>query len=294
MFWLRVMTWISLHLGRPVGRLVLHLIAAYFLAFAPAARRASRDYLRRALDRAPGFADLYRHFFAFATTIHDRVYLINDRFDLFDLDIDGEKLIDEASRGGRGAFLMGGHLGSFEAIRALGRRHPRLTIATLMYEENARKINAMLTAINPRVRHNVIPLGKLDSMLKVRESLDQGMIVGILADRSLEAGPGLALPFLGGTATFPLGPFRMAAMLRRPVIFMAGLYAGGNRYHIHFETLADFSATAAGERDAAVREAVRRYATCLEAQCRRHPYNWFNFFDFWQAEGPPSGAPAAS
>ena len=288
MFWLRVMTWISLRLGRPVGRLVLHLIAAYFLAFAPAARRASRHYLGRVLGRPATLADLYRHFFAFATTIHDRVYLINDRFDLFDLEIDGAPLIDAANRDGRGAFLMGGHLGSFEATRALGRHHPHLRIATLMYEDNARKLNAMLTAINPGVHHNVIPLGKLDSMLKVKDSLDQGMIVGILADRSVDAGPCLTLPFLGGTASFPLGPFRMAAMLRRPVIFMAGIYAGGNRYHIRFEPIADFSALASGGREAAVQEAVRRYVACLEAQCRRSPYNWFNFFDFWQAGAPAS------
>lgn len=288
MFWLRVMTWISLRLGRPAARLVLHLIAAYFLAFSPAARRASRNYLARVLDRPPRLGDLYRHFHTFATTIHDRVYLINDRFDLFDLEIVGEDIIQDIGAHGRGAFLMGGHLGSFEAVRALGRRYPRLDFATLMYEDNARKINAMLSAINPRVQHNLIPLGRLDSMLKVREGLDAGMVVGILADRSLDAGACVELPFLGGTAAFPLGPFRMAAMLRRPVVFMAGLHTGGNRYHIHFELIADFSDTPAGGRDAAVRAALARYAACLEAQCRRAPYNWFNFFDFWQPRDTPA------
>ena len=37
---LRIMTWISLRLGRPAGRVVLHLIAAYFLLFAPDSRSA--------------------------------------------------------------------------------------------------------------------------------------------------------------------------------------------------------------------------------------------------------------
>ena len=36
------------------------------------------------------------------------------------------------------------------------------------------------------------------------------------------------------------------------------------------------------ERDAALREYVRRYARRLEAHCLRVPYQWFNFYDYWQ------------
>ncbi len=43
---------------------------------------------------------------------------------------------------------------------------------------------------------------------------------------------------------------RLAAMLKRPVLFMSGLYLGGNRYAIHFERLADFSTLERSERDA--------------------------------------------
>ena len=39
---LRAMTWISLRCGRPFGRVVLRLVAAYFVVFSPAARRARR------------------------------------------------------------------------------------------------------------------------------------------------------------------------------------------------------------------------------------------------------------
>src|SRR5437868_3354990 len=87
-FMLRVMTLISLRLGRSASRLVLYGIAAYFLLFAPKARRMSRNYLRRVLKlpsaAALGWSHLYRHFLSFASAIHDRVYLLNDRFDLFD------------------------------------------------------------------------------------------------------------------------------------------------------------------------------------------------------------------
>jgi predicted LPLAT superfamily acyltransferase len=152
----------------------------------------------------------------------------------------------------------------------------------LMYEENARKINDTLAAINPAAAHDVIALGRMDSMLQARTRLEEGYLVGMLADRGLGGEDTVDAEFLGAPAAFPTGPWRVAAMLRRPVFFMAGLYLGGNRYRIHFEPLADFSATPRADRDAAVREAIAAYAGCLTRHCRQAPYNWFNFFDFWQ------------
>jgi predicted LPLAT superfamily acyltransferase len=280
---LRLMVWISLRLGRPIGRLVLYGIAAYFLAFAPAARRASRAYLRRALGRAPSVVDLYRHVLSFASTIHDRVYLLNDRFDLFDIEIVGEEAIDQALGDGQGVLLIGAHLGSFEVLRARGRRHTGNTICMLMYEQNARKINATLSAINPAAMQDIIPLGHLDSMLLAHEKIESGHVVGMLADRGLGGDTTRACDFLGAPAPLPLGPFRVAAMLRRPVLFMTGLYLGGNRYRIHFEPLADFSRVERGNRAEAIATAQQAYAARLAHYCRLAPYNWFNFFDFWRS-----------
>ena len=76
---------------------------------------------------------------------------------------------------------------------------------------------------------------------------------------------------------------RAAAIMRRPVIFMIGLYRGGNRYHVAFEPLADFSAVEPRQREAAVQAAIERYAAVLEKYVRSDPYNWFNFFDFWRS-----------
>ena len=287
---LRVMAWISLRLGRRAGRVVLHLVAAYFLLFAPASRRASRDYLRRALGRPPRWRDLYRHFFTFAATIHDRIYLVNHRFELFDLEVHGEDTLRRLLAGGKGLFLMGAHLGSFEVIRALGRKDTDLRIAMVMHKDNARKINAMLAAINPEAVQDIIGLGQIDSMLEVRGRLDEGGVVGMLADRTPGNGTLYPVQILGTDANLPSGPFRMAALLRRPVVFMTGLYLGGNRYAIHFDPLADFSAVARGQRDAALEAAVTRYAALLDQYCRKAPYNWFNFFDFWRpapATTPP-------
>ena len=293
MFWLRVMSWLSLHLGRRVSRLVLHPIAAYFLLFAADARRASRDYLHRALGRPARLGDVYRHFHSFASAIHDRVYLLNERFDLFDIAIEGREHIEATIGEGKGVFLMGAHVGSFEVIRAIGRAQPGLHVAMVMYEENARKINAALSAISPRATQDIIPLGTLDAMLRVRDALDGGSLVGILGDRGLASESTTTVPLLGDPAQLPVGPWRMAAMLRRPVLLMAGLYEGGNRYRIRFMPLADFSEVTAAERSAAIENAIGVYARAIEALCRAAPYNWFNFFDVWASARTPEASPDA-
>ena len=149
MFMLRIMTWLSLRLGRHGTRGVLHLIAGYFLLFAPASRRASSSYLRRAFGRPAHWRERYRHFFTFAATVHDRIYLLNSRFDLFDIEVHGEDILRKLIAHGNGLFLIGAHLGSFEVVRALGRKHTALRIAMVMHEDNAQKINATLAAINP-------------------------------------------------------------------------------------------------------------------------------------------------
>ena len=290
MFWLRVMTWISLTLGRATGRVVLYGIAAYFLAFAPAARRMSRHYLQRVLKlpsaAAVDWKHLFRHFLSFASVIHDRVYLVNDRFELFDIRVHNKELIDDIVAGGQGVFLIGAHMGSFEVLRAIGRKQPGLRVAMVMYEENARKINAALGAINPKAQQDIIALGHIGSMIHAHELLNQGTIVGMLGDRSLGNDATRPVAFLGDQAELPLGPFRMAAILKRPVLFMTGLYRGGNRYDIHFETLADFSSLARRDRSLEVQAAMTRYAALMEQYCYSAPYNWFNFFDFWQAPVP--------
>jgi predicted LPLAT superfamily acyltransferase len=287
---LRVMTWISMRLGRRVARGLLRVVAVYFLLFAPASRRASGHYLRRALGRAPRWRDLYRHMFTFAATIHDRIYLINRRFELFDIEVHGEDTLRGLLSGGKGLFLIGAHLGSFEVLRALGRKIEDLHVAMVMHEGNALKINAILAGINPEAVQDIIGLGHVDSMLKVSERLDNGYAVGMLADRTSANDTMHPVQILGTSANLPLGPFRMAAVLRRPVVFMTGLYLGGNHYAIHFEPIADFSTAAREQREAAVELAITRYAALLDQYCRKAPFNWFNFFDFWQSAAPATSS----
>jgi predicted LPLAT superfamily acyltransferase len=140
----------------------------------------------------------------------------------------------------------------------------------------------LLEAINPALQMEVIGLGSVDSMLKVEAALARGEIVGLLADRTIKGGGTVSCPFFGEQAAFPVGPVRIAAMLKRPIALMFGIYRGGNRYEVHFERLAGLDQIVSRDRDSMTGHVLRRYAERLEHYCRIAPYNWFNFYDFWR------------
>lgn len=287
---IRTIAWIATHLGRPVARLVLHPIALYYLLFAPAARRSSRRYLGRALGRPAGWGDLYRHIHAFAAVALDRIWFAAGRMDLFDLHISGSAVMETALTEGRGVYLLGAHIGSFEALHAVGLSQRQLPVAMVMYPENARMIHTVLQALAPDFDVSIIPIGQRGSALAIRDFLDKGGLTGLMGDRYMPSQAvqesSVERPFLGTPTQFTDGPVRLAMMLRRRVIFMVGLYRGGNRYDVRFEELADFRQPPAdpAEREALVLTAVADYVRRLEALCREAPYNWFNFYDYWHED----------
>ncbi len=280
-FVIRCSVRLALALGRPVAWLLLHSVSLYFLVVSGADRAASRQYLRKALGREPGLADTFRHFHSFATTILDRAYLLNGQYGRYDVRVHGEEIVAGMLARGEGCLLLGAHFGSFEIVRFLGHaaRAPRVSL--VMYEQGTRTLNAALNAINPDLAMRVIALGTIDSMLQLERALADGEFVGILGDRIIGDESTVSCPFLGAPARFPDGAFRIAALLKRPVVLMLGIYRGGSRYDIHFEVLADMSGADRSARERTIDEALRRYVARLEHYCRLAPYNWFNFYDYW-------------
>ena len=281
----RLVMWLALTLGRRATRWLLYPVALYFLAFSPRARRASKTYLARALGRPAGLGDVLRHYHTFASTLHDRVYLMSGRYDELDLSIDGAALVDAVLARNNGCVLLGSHLGSFEAVRALGSGVKSYPINVVMYEGAGQRMSTVLNESAPDLAGRVIAPGRPETMLRIKERLEQGEIVGILGDRPFGSEKTGACDFLGTPARFPLGPFRLALALDAPVVLFFGVYDGANRYRVFLEELAR-PPGASRERAAAAAAWMQRYVARLEHHARRAPYNWFNFYDFWD-EGLP-------
>ena len=275
------MIWMALSVGRPAARALLYPICLYYLMFSRQAGRAIQPYLMRALGRPVGWRDLYRQYHSFAATLLDRVYLLAGPGSHFDMDIRGLDVLQDRLARGRGCILLGSHLGSFEIVRAIGLTQQNVEIKVLMYEQNTPMVRDLLRDLNPAVAEAVIQTGSLNSMLRVKECLDRGGVVGILADRLLKQDQVTSCSFFGEHANFPAGTMWLASILKVPVILFFGLYRGGNRYEVHFELFAEEVTVDRGHRDQQVQQWTQRYASRLEHYSRLAADNWFNFYDFW-------------
>jgi predicted LPLAT superfamily acyltransferase len=124
----------------------------------------------------------------------------------------------------------------------------------------------------------------------VREAAERGEVVSILGDRVISGDRVRRCRFLGQTASFPEGPFVLAAALRAPIVLFSALRDDDGRYRIRFEPFTERIDVARSEREGALQRACQHYANWLEARCREAPYNWFNFYDFWSdsASAPES------
>lgn len=298
----RLIVWLTLRLGWPVGQVLLYPITGYFFASLSGARAMSRLYLGRALGREATAADVWRHFFTFACVILDRICFLSNRTGRFRIRVAGHQHLTEALAAGRGCVLLGSHLGSFEVLRAFGRESP-VPVKALMYRGTVGALSAVMEALDPALRREVIDIGAPDSMLRVRESLARGEIVGILADRAPDlrraGGQRFAVAdFLGAPAPFPTGPLALAAALDVPTVLFFGIRRGARDYQIVIEPFAHHIAFPPEARQAGLCRLVSRYAARLETQCRANPFNWFNFYDFWEqgqdVASPPGNAARAA
>ncbi len=280
---IRFIVWVALRVGRPVARALLYPIVAYFVVFSIRPRRASRAFLARALDRAPSWRDVFRHYHTFAATLLDRVYFLTGRYSDFELRVHGREAVLALLRRGRGVILLGSHLGSFEALRAAGAVDSLPAISMLMDNANAQKMMRILSPLDPQLADSIITLGAPDSLLRAKARLDAGGLVGVLGDRLRPGDRAVPCPFLGATMWFPQSPFVFAALVETPVVLCYGLYRGDRRYDLHFEVFRERIDLPRAGRQEVVAGLVGEYAARLEHHARRAPYNWFNFYDTWAA-----------
>lgn len=300
-------------LGRRAASGFLLLLSAYYALFDRSARRASRAYLARVGEPTTARA-VVSHFWHFARVSLDRYLLLTGRIAEFDVRLHGDHNIKGAASGAiassdaaaagrapraskRGAILLGSHVGSFEAMRAVATREA-VPLTVVVDFRTAQRVNGVLAQLSPKLKVRMIGLdpARATSMLEVKACIDRGELVAILGDRIDERGDrSVATEFLGAQAHFPTGPFLLASMLQCPVYLVFALFHAPNRYDVYCEPFADAISLPRGTRDEALRAYAQKYAARLEEYVRRAPYNWFNFFEFWErAERAPPGDPTAT
>lgn len=286
---------IALHGGRRLARLCLYPITLYFYFRRGPERRASARYLRRVFGRPATPWQVLRHIHAFAATILDRVFMLAHGEQPFVIETEGLELLDQRIAMGRGVLLFGSHQGSFEALRVVAARRPDMPLRVVLDKQKTPAMTELLEALAPEVGASVIDAAKdgTSIALAMAEACHSGAVVAMLVDRGRGHESLRHTEFLGSPAPFPISPWLLAHTLQAPVVLCFGLYLGGNRYRLIFEPLCDRVEVPRNNRGPALDALIASYAQRLEHYIHVAPYNWFNFYDFWQ-DTPAVAEPAAA
>lgn len=285
-------------LGERAARLLLHPIVFWFFLAAPGARRASSEYLSRlhAVDgfgHIPNWRDNYRHLHAFASAALDKVAAWMGRIDIHRIDFEKKADLYALRDSGRGAVIIGSHLGSLETARALAAHLGQSRkINAIVYTDHAVRFNAILARANPGFAVNLIQVSQLgpDTAIELSEKIERGELLFIVGDRTppsesaRDGGRVCSASFLGAPAPFAQGPFILASLLKCPVYLFFCLAEGEGarqRFRIHFEHFTERVELPRKSRGEALQTLAQRYADRLAHYCRAAPLQWFNFYDFW-------------
>jgi predicted LPLAT superfamily acyltransferase len=282
--------WITRIIGRWPLRAALYPVVLWYMMTRPAARAASRDYLRRLADSGgqvilkPGVFSVFRHFACFAESILDKMLLWSGLYRTEQVKFVGRELIMTQIAVQTGGLLICCHLGNSELGRFLSKQLPGFKLTVLIHTKHAQRFNRLLAQLDPESQVDLMQVTELSpaTAIVLAGKLAQGEFIAIAGDRiPVSANPRIALAeFLGTVAPFPVGPYILANLFHCPVYLMFCRSQGGTA-EIHFELFHEVIHLPRIDRDQALARVAGQYARRLEHFCRCAPLQWFNFYDFW-------------
>lgn len=265
--------------GRPPAYALLVFVAAWY-ALTDRTSAAALRSMRNRLGLPTRRIDLWRHFFHFGRYMIDRLAYLLGKTEFTFTGYNG-RTPESILPPDRGAIVISAHVGNWEvAGNALGDTR----IVNVVMADNERpQIRDLFRRALSRRRIDVIPLGRnmLESAFAIKAALARHEIVCMHGDRSIGRNDE-AVEFLGAPAPFPRGPYEIAAITDVAMVPVFAVRESWKRYRL---LIASPISVRGDDRDAAIRSAMREYAAVLEKTVRAHPYEWYNFYDFWHTPG---------
>jgi predicted LPLAT superfamily acyltransferase len=254
-------------------------IILYFYANGTKQRHAIRDFLTRALRRPVGFRDCFRVYMNFLERSLDVLLAWAEKMPADSID-DPQKILDNP----RGGLIAVSHLGNSNLAHAMLSTAQRKRMVILTHTSHAAHFNRVLSDFNPDAAINIFQVTEIgpETIIALRQYIDAGCYVVIAGDRtpvSSRTHTGAA-DFLGAPALFPQGPWILAALLDCPVYLLFCLKEG-EKYRLTIESFAERVTLPRDARNAALQDYIGRYAARLEHYAATYPFQWYNFFDFW-------------
>lgn len=278
--------------GYAVVVVLLYPVVLYFYLTGAKARKGSLAYLKnsRAFFNQPlriHFFSGFPHHLSFAQSALDRFWFWQSKINRFGFNGAGLQEISRYLDAGQGCLLIGAHMGNFDSLRVLCNDRD-IKVNAVMYIENAQRFNNLLKRINPESHLNIINLKdrSIEAVLQLKDCIERGEIVAILADRFHSSSKPRVIfsPFLGVRAPFPANPWLVAGLLECPTFLVAGMKVGHREYESVVQFVAQRLQIRRETREADLEQYIAQYVRFLEQLCRKYPYQWYNFYDFWSSD----------
>jgi predicted LPLAT superfamily acyltransferase len=285
---MRLLFWVYRHVGSWAFTIALQPVVLYYFATNKVARQSSREFLRRVYsgrDRGnSSWWGVYRHLLSFAQSTVDKLGVWADSSTFEPVDFPNRQILLKQLATGRGAVLLGAHLGNMEICRSFSRTNAKVKLNILVHTRHADMFNKLLQELHVGAELELIEVSQLSPATAIRLAgcVERGEFIAILADRVPVASRGRSreVEFLGERAFFPEGPFILASLLKCPVytLFCTRSECG---YSIRCERFSDMIRLPRLARGDALEKYIRRFAAVLEENVRSTPLQWFNFYPFW-------------
>lgn len=182
---------------------------------------------------------------------------------------------------GRGAIILTAHVGNFE-VGGMFLREMGLDVHVVYAPDPSPVVESHRERARQALGVKGIPVTSSPfvfvPMLRV---LSENGVLAIQGDRDY-SGTGQRLPFFGRTASFPTGPFLLAATAGAPILPTFVLHDGDGLYRTVVNPPIHVAHTRGAEgRNAEVQRALRSFVATLEHTIRENPSQWYLFQRFW-------------
>lgn len=276
-------------LGRIPFRICLYPVVLFYWLTSAQARRASMQYLqqlqaaRAVFAKPPTHRTSLKHFIVFAETLLDKTLAMGGRFPQERLSFEGREEIVRDLHAARGGMIITAHLGCLELLQATAGLRRGMKINILVHTAHAQRFNRILQRLNPEADVRLLQVSEFNAptAMMLAERVAAGEIIAIAGDRIPVTGDRvIVLPFLGRDATFPAGPYLMASLLACPVYLLSCLHEGQG-YRARMVKLTDQVVLPRKERATALAGYAASFVGWLESCVSQSPFDWFNFYPFW-------------
>lgn len=278
---MRLIAWITLKMSRKFSYLLLYPICFYYLLFSPRSVKSSKLFLQKVLPSKVKWRHCFHHYYVFASTLIDRVHFLKGSDAKYNITIEGIADFQKVLSQHTGCLLLSAHFGTFDLLRLLASEHD-IPVKALMYQNNAETMRYMTKYLNPSLSDMVIEIGQPNTLLQVKDALEAGYCVGLLGDRYTQGERTVSCDFLSQPANFPSGPVLLASILKVPVVMLFGFQRKRSDYQVIFEVLSTHIELPREDRNREVQVWTQKFADRLAYYAKQYPYNWFNYYDFWQ------------